>query len=59
MKYQLCPVCLGRGNVPVGFYNPYQSVTSTTVPETCKTCEGKGIILKPSWEWAKTTGENK
>jgi len=47
MKYQKCPVCEGRGNVPVGFYNPYGLGTvSSTTPEECKTCHGSGIILE-------------
>ena len=43
-----CPVCEGRGIVPAGFYAvPKQqpSYTSTSSgPETCRSCSGKGIV---------------
>jgi len=46
--YQKCPVCEGRGNLPVGFYNPYGlGVTANTSPERCKTCNGDGVIAEP------------
>jgi len=40
-----CPVCEGRGILPLGFYNnyPHQSLTYN-IPETCKSCGGAGII---------------
>lgn len=40
---QCCPVCEGRGNVPAGFYGRMVSSTGTG-PETCQTCDGKGIL---------------
>lgn len=38
-----CPVCYGRGTVPVGFYNKFESTLNCTEP-TCKTCSGTGIV---------------
>lgn len=41
-----CPVCNGKGIVSNGFYtttNDYWS-TTTTAPETCRSCGGKGYI---------------
>lgn len=41
-----CPVCNGNGLVPNGFYlqtSGYWSSTST-IPETCRSCNGTGII---------------
>ena len=49
MKAVLCPVCNGNGLVSAGFYNsggdyPY-GTTSTTTPEQCRSCQGRGYIL--------------
>lgn len=41
----LCPVCLGRGFLPAGFYN-LMGVASSLNDEPCRTCLGKGVI----WE---------
>jgi len=35
-----CPICLGKGKVPAGFYEP----TMGTNSESCKSCGGKGWI---------------
>lgn len=47
MSVEICPVCGGRGLVPVGFYTaigtPYY-ITTNTSPETCRSCGGKGYI---------------
>lgn len=47
MSVEICPVCGGKGLVPNGFYiaigTPYYSTTSTA-PETCRSCGGKGYI---------------
>jgi hypothetical protein len=42
----LCPVCQGRGFVPVGFYNPFDvSAGSTTAANpSCKSCDATGIV---------------
>ena len=41
-----CPVCFGRGFVSGGFYSSTGNtwVTSTTAPEQCRSCQGKGYI---------------
>lgn len=42
-----CPVCDGRGLVPVGFYLMVGGMgggTTSTGPETCRSCTGNGII---------------
>lgn len=36
------PVCGGNGIVSNGFYNTW--VTSTTAPEQCRSCNGKGYV---------------
>lgn len=40
-----CPVCGGRGWVPPGFYAPSGSITNTS-SETCRSCDGKGVIWR-------------
>lgn len=47
MSVHKCPVCEGRGLVPDGFYytNSAPTVVNTS-PETCKSCNGKGIIFE-------------
>ena len=47
MSKQVCPVCGGRGQVELGFYEnqPYGLGGSTSTPmETCRTCGGLGVI---------------
>lgn len=44
-----CPVCNGRGFVPAGFYslpgaNRYESKYFNYSPETCRSCNGTGIM---------------
>ncbi len=43
----VCPVCGGNGLVPNGFYlqTTGQWTTSSTAPETCRSCNGQGYIL--------------
>lgn len=44
-----CPVCLGRGFVPAGFYRPGENpIASFLDDEPCRTCD-KGVI----WELEK------
>lgn len=38
-----CPVCNGGGTVPAGIYNRFCS-TSYNTEETCRTCNGTGIV---------------
>lgn len=42
----VCPVCYGRGFVPVGFYEStgLTWVSTTTGNKTCRSCSGKGYI---------------
>ena len=40
-----CPICNGVGNVPIGFYS-MRTMSAGTLPETCKACNGTGIL----WE---------
>lgn len=42
----LCPVCLGKGLVPNGFYNVggITQYSSNCSPEICRSCNGKGYI---------------
>lgn len=49
MKPYKCPVCNGKGIVPTGFYNSLSGyyISSTTVSEKCRSCNGTGII----WGW--------
>jgi hypothetical protein len=42
-----CPVCQGRGTVDQSFYSRGQS-TSAIGTETCKSCNGTGILWEPS-----------
>lgn len=41
-----CPVCCGKGVVPNGFYRSVGDtiISSTTAPEICRSCGGKGYI---------------
>ncbi len=47
---QRCPICGGNGLVANGFYNQTSGYwsTSSISPETCRTCNGTGVIL-PSY----------
>ena len=43
----ICPVCMGNGLVPDGFYRQTSGkITSSTIePEKCRSCNGKGYVL--------------
>lgn len=45
-RWQKCPVCLGKTTVPAGFYAPagYEKFVTSLCPETCRSCDGKGIV---------------
>jgi DnaJ-class molecular chaperone len=45
-KPHVCPICDGRGFVNSNFYNLFytDNTVSTSSTETCRTCNGKGII---------------
>jgi len=42
-----CPVCMGNGLVPDGFYSQTSGnwLATTAEGETCRSCDGKGYIL--------------
>jgi hypothetical protein len=42
-KPHLCPVCLGRGHVPAGFYT-FGAFSGSLEPEKCRTCGGSGTL---------------
>ena len=43
----ICPVCGGKGIVPHDFYNVDRtSISSTSLPEYCRACFGRGIIIE-------------
>jgi len=47
MKYQVCPVCEGRGIVPSGFYSypkGQEFISTSAAPEPCRRCGGAGTI---------------
>lgn len=47
MRPHRCPVCLGRGLMPRGFYDTDMGARNSAVgDEPCRTCLGKGLI----WE---------
>ena len=49
-EYQTCPVCKGNGSVSGGFYDhpgDYSYWTSDHCMETCRSCNGKGVIVAP------------
>ena len=51
MSAQVCPVCSGKGLVPNGFYDVSSNLgniykTTSTTPETCRSCGGKGYIIE-------------
>jgi len=43
---QKCPICEGKGIVAGGFYNHTgETWVSDRTAETCRQCNGKGIII--------------
>ena len=52
MEYQKCPGCNGNGKVSGGFYNhpgDCEYWVADHVEEICRTCNGEGIIIAPSY----------
>lgn len=45
-----CPVCVGKGIVPNGFYlrtsDVMEYTTSDATPETCRACSGTGLLWR-------------
>lgn len=39
----MCPICQGHGHVPAGFYTDCSP--TTLIPEKCRTCGGRGIVI--------------
>ena len=56
MEWQKCPICYGCGLVAGGFFDcpgyideqGNRTWTSGNAAETCRVCEGKGIIATPT-----------
>jgi len=49
-EWQLCPVCNGAGVVSGGYFmrgGDYDRWVSNSVFESCRVCDGKGIIQRP------------
>lgn len=46
-RVHCCPVCGGNGIVSNGFYNHTGNtwISSTTAPEQCRSCSGKGYVV--------------
>ena len=44
----ICPVCVGKGIVPNNFYMGTSKnwSSSSATPETCRSCNGRGIIFE-------------
>lgn len=44
--WQKCPVCLGKGIVPQGFYMTpgWEGFATSTSPDPCRSCDGRGIV---------------
>ena len=50
MRWQVCPVCEGKGIVPNGFYSyPVGQgfTSSSTAVEKCNSCQGTGMVVEP------------
>lgn len=39
-----CPICMGIGTVLSSFYSFSFGISNTSVHETCRTCQGTGIV---------------
>jgi hypothetical protein len=48
MKPQTCPICQGKGELPMGFYgakdNWYYGTSDATAKIICRNCNGSGIV---------------
>ena len=51
MNPHKCPIFLGSGKVPVGFYNwpigNIETCSSCSFTEKCRQCDGNGILWEP------------
>ena len=59
MSINRCPICVGCGNVPGGFYNcvPGGTPTSCNTSEICRACDGRGIIYEGGLKECETKEE--
>jgi len=47
-----CPVCDGRGIIPIGFYTGMsEGAVSNMTPEDCRSCEGIGVVWRKFYEY--------
>jgi hypothetical protein len=46
--WQRCPVCEGRGHVPLGFYRdiPADAGVTEIAMTCCRTCAGRGMVRR-------------
>jgi len=49
-----CPVCNGRGKVPADFYNKWIDGSAHAGEETCRTCQGTGLVWKMPAHYTET-----
>ena len=47
MKTDICPVCNGTGEVPVGFYQNGIQGGGCTGMQSCRSCAGMGYVYVP------------
>ena len=59
----LCPLCEGRGYVPLGFYSSTAGrawTVSSTIPDRCRSCDGRGyVVVQSSDESLMPTGKER
>ena len=56
--YQKCPICNGTGIVSGGFFDHAGDMgtwVSDHAEETCRVCQGKGIIVDDIKTWQDST----
>ena len=41
----VCPVCGGKGTVSAGFYSVPPGSSTNAMPETCRSCDGRGYVV--------------
>lgn len=60
-RLEVCPVCKGKGLVPNGFYavSAISYTTSSTGPETCRSCGGRGFIQLATDDYLTTYSSDK
>ena len=66
MKWQKCPICDGCGLVSGGYFTSLGFIdeqgnrqwTSSNAAETCKVCQGQGVILESTQQGGIENGFN-